>query len=124
MPLPAGVIIRPTTSDDVLALCGKRNTFTWRAWSVLLHGDLVCIAGLEMCRHNVIAFSKVKPDLSVSKMTIWRTAQELLALIMSASLSFIAIADPAVAGSFAFLRRLGLQHIGTSVHGEVFQCKQ
>lgn len=114
--------IRPITSQDILAFYGHGLRETVRGWSVYLDGELAAICGITIGHGIMVAFSEVKPGLEVPKITIWRTANDLMDRIKTLGYKrFFAVASPSIPGAPAFLERLGFIHVESSVRGEVFK---
>ena len=115
------VVIRPAKAEDVRVFFGTLPQ-TVQAWAVDYNGELAAIAGIARHPASMVAFSYRKPDVVVSKMTIWRTALKLWEKMKSAGHPVIfAIADDCFMNSPEFLKRLGFTPINDkTAHGEVF----
>lgn len=112
--------IRPTTQADIVAFSGHRSQKTIRAFTVLLDGEVTCIAGVTIEPDGVMAFSDLREGLQVPKMTIYRYAKQLADLIRGWGLPAAAVADPNRPNSDRFLERMGFCYIIDSEEGKVF----
>lgn len=116
------VVIRPITHDDILAFYGRGLRRTVKGWAIDLNGELAAICGVTIGGGPVVAFSEIKPDLDVPKITVWRTARDLMDRIEALGFKTVfALASPKIPGAPAFLARLGFIHDESSVRGEVFK---
>lgn len=114
--------VKPITQDDIIAFRGAPMRRTCRGWSIYLDGELAAICGITIGSRIVIAFSEIKPGLSVSRRVIWNTAVLMMDKIVDQGFSIVwAIADPKHTGAASFLKHLGFEHVESSVRGEIFK---
>lgn len=112
--------IKPITNDDIIAYYGKPLKITVRGWAVFHDGELIGLVGISFATGNLLAFSDFKHYNYPKKMR-WRVAKILLNMIVGLGYSkFYAVADPKLPNSVEFLKRLGFNHIDSSLKGEVF----
>lgn len=110
------VEIRYTIATDFPSVCNRVNDKTVKAFTVLLDGNPVCIAGVTIEKDKFIAFSDVKEGLKAPKMTIWRTARRLAEKLRTLNLPAVAITK-----SGKFLESLGFEYVGECDEGKIYR---
>lgn len=111
------ITIRPIRQADIAAFYpgGLRDNCT--GWAVELDGELAAVAGVSAARGAMVAFSRIKEGVRVSRRMIWSTAKRLNALIVA--LPYQVIYALTVNGRF--MAALGWTWIETRGNVEVFQ---
>ena len=111
------VKIRPIERRDILAFFPSGLRDTCVGWAVDLDGQLACIAGVSRTRSLMVAFSRMRPDLEVSRHMIWRYAKVLDYLIKGLPYNEIW----ALTAKGRFLQALGWEYMRTVDKVEVFK---
>jgi hypothetical protein len=119
------VEIRPVTHDDICAFFETDSPpFTVKGLSFFLEGELVAIGGVRYERGYFIAFSDIKPGVTVSKATVYRCGLEVMKFIKDLGIPVVAMADENLESAPRFLTHLGFEYKRSDPNGEVFtwQC--
>lgn len=114
-------VVRPATADDIRKLYQRDAPRTVRAFAVDWHGELAAIAGVTIQRDVCTFFSDIRPDIDPPAMAIWRASVEIVNRIQAMKLPCIAIANPELPTSSAYLERLGFTYHGDSDEGRIYR---
>ena len=115
-----GLTYRHATRDDLVAFYGKAPACSIRAL-VFLDGDkIVAIGGMKREDGRWVAFSEIKPDVKLGKLTIWRCAKLVMEMLEAMKLPIWAVAEQQGAETGLLVRHLGFQHEGEIKAGEVY----
>lgn len=83
-------------------------------------GKLVAIGGVKREGGRWVAFSEIKPDANLSKMTIWRGAKVVMEMIKAMNMPIWAVAERKGESTGKFSMRLGFVHEAANQYGEVY----
>jgi hypothetical protein len=109
------------TADDYVALYGERPRFSMKGYAAELDGRVVAVGGLAFLPTATVLFAKLDDSVRGHRRFIFCTGRVLAAMARDASA--IAFADPKLPLTGKLLHRLGMQHVDTSPHGEVYRWK-
>lgn len=109
--------IKPSTQEHFMEFYEMETMpFTAHSLSFFLDGDLVALGGVRIGKDGFLAFSEIKPGVTVEKATIYRCGLEVMKMIKKLNIPVVAIpADQCTAPNF--LKHLGFK---TDEKGEVF----
>jgi hypothetical protein len=119
------VDIRPITHEHVCAFYETDTPpVTVKGLSFFLDGELAAIGGVRYERGYFIAFSDIKPGVTVSKATVYRCGLEVMKFIKGIGIPVVAMADERLESAPRFLEHLGFEHKRSDPNGEVYtwQC--
>lgn len=116
------VEIRPATFADLQQFYDTNPGDTVRAVSVFADGELAAVAGVRIERGRLTAFSDIKEGITAPKITIWRTAKELMKHVTKTNAPLLAVCEDERA--CRFLERLGWKHLKSDDCGEVYQWQR
>lgn len=111
---------RQATLEDLVAFYGSAPKETTRA-IIFLRGDkIVAIGGVKMEKGRVVAFSEIKPDANLSKMTIWRSALIVMEMIKTFEVPVWAAAEHKGADTAKLIKRFGFEFQANNKDVEVY----
>lgn len=116
--------IRPATAEDIEALYGERPRKTMKAYTALVDGQPVAVAGLYYYGEQVVAFSKILPEFDHMKIGLGRAALKVLQMLREINKPVLAIAEPSIPTSSEFLERCGFKYVMTNSQGRVYQWQR
>ena len=118
------VELRESTSDDIVALFGCRHKYSMRGITAVIDGVPAGIAGIYYDGTQIVAFSRINPELRVFPFAIYKAARMVAKMIDKSQGPIYAVADPNINGSAELLEHLGFDHIGPCSSGEVYKWNQ
>jgi hypothetical protein len=116
------VEIRPIQAGDYEAVYGEKLKHSIRGFTLTIDGEIKGIAGVAYVGGQVNAFSRGLPG--IPKKWIVKGTLMTLQMLKEMNCPVLAIADPAIPTSSAFLKRCGFEHVTTNSQGEVFRWRQ
>ena len=106
------VTVRPSVKEDISFLVGIDEVpFTVKSITFLLDGEVAGIGGVRYENGYYLAFSVMKDDIKVSKLTIARCGLEVIKMIKEVKGDILAVRDKGFDNSGGFLEYLGFQKI-------------
>lgn len=114
--------LRPVRAGDYEAIYGEPLKHSIKGFVVTVDGEPRGIAGVAYVDGQVNAFSRGLPG--IPKKWIVRGVKLTLGMIEEMNCPVLAIADPEIPTSHAFLERCGFEHVTTNSQGEVFRWRK
>lgn len=115
-----GYTHRMATAEDLVAFYGEPPKETTRA-IIFLDGDkIVAIGGVKRQQGRLSAFSEIKPDANLSKMTIGRMAQVVMDMIRTYKVPIWAAAEKLGADTGKLVKRYGFEHQASNEEAEIY----
>lgn len=108
------------TLDDLVAFYGTAPKETTRA-IVFYRGDkIVAIGGVKREMGRLVAFSEIKPDANLRKITIGRAAHIVMEMIRTYRVPIWAAAEHKGAETAKVVKRFGFEHQASNKDVEVY----
>jgi len=108
------------TVADLVAFYGAPPKETTQA-IVFYRGDkIVAIGGIKREQGRVVAFSEIKPDANLSKMTIGRCAYLVMDMIRTFRVPVWAAADHKGADTAKLIKHFGFVHQSSNQDAEIY----
>ena len=109
------------TAEDFKEFYGvDKVPFTVRGYAFFLEGKLAGLGGVRYDGQHLFAFSDIKDDVEVSKITIWRCTKLVMDIIDKMNVRVVAQADCNRETADRFLKRLGF----VKYHDEGFYVRE
>jgi len=116
------ITFRPATMDDIESLYGITDiSFSVRAFTFLLDGELAGMGGLRYSGGYFVAFCDIKDDIMVSKTTVVRCGLEVMKMIRAMKVPVFAVREDRHKTADRFLRAMGFSWDHTDTSGEVYK---
>ena len=116
------VEIRRSTIEDIKHFFGHRHKNSMRAYTAVLDGEPVGVAGIYYDGVRIIAFSIANEEARKKyKFAVYKMAKKVVDILQERNIIAYAIADPEIEGSDKLLRHLGFNYVGPCKEGEVYQ---
>jgi hypothetical protein len=104
------LIVRPATSEDIVAFSDLSEPFTAKALVGEIDGRIVGMGGIALIKGRWYAFADFTEEARPYKMTIMRAAKRVMDDVRRSSIRFVyTVADPTEARSVAWLKSLGFE---------------
>lgn len=111
------VEVRPSTLEDYRVFYNIDSLpFTTRGLSFFLDGELVGLAGVRFFKTFFLVFSEIRPDVNVSRATIYRCGIEVMNMVDDLNIPVVAVPGNGLTAP-NFLKHLGFTPDET---GEVY----
>jgi len=111
---------RIATPDDIIAFYGEKPKESTRA-IVFYDGDkIVAIGGIKRESGRLVAFSEIKPDARLSKMTIVRGANVVMEMIRGYKVPIWAAADHKGDETGKLVKHYGFEHQASNQDAEIY----
>ena len=117
------VEIRQATAEDIKLFYPDGPPRTAYSWIAFYKGEPACLCGLILERGGCVAYSEIKPGIKAPKVTIWKAAKKLFALIEQLKLPMYAGCEIYDMKAQAFVERLGFKYERTFQGMELYKCQ-
>ena len=115
------VTYRAATQADLDAIAPEPVKCSFKALAFFLDGELAGVSGLKFVNSYYVAFLDIKPNLPVTRMTIWRCTLEVMKMVRETTPICLATADKNVESSERFLKRLGFAIMNDEERGYLWR---
>ena len=114
--------IRPATIDDIKKFYGMdKLPFSAQCLAFFLDGELSGLGGVRFGNGYSIAFSDIRPDIRVSKMTIYRCALEIMKMVDAIKTPVVAIKNENLKSAKRLLESLGFVYERSDEEGDIYK---
>lgn len=108
------ITYRTATDEDIVSYYGHKSPYTIRALAFFYDGVLSGLAGYKWDGGHFVIFSEIKPELKVSKTSVFRCAKILLQFCGEKKSPMIAVAT-----NPELCKKLGFTHL----NGEIYEWR-
>lgn len=120
MPNAGELTYRQASAEDLIAFYGEKPKTSMRA-IVFFQGDkIVAIGGVKRELGRVVAFSEIKPDANLSKMTIGRGARIVMDMIRTYKVPVWAAAERKGDETAKLIKHFGFEHQASDNESEIY----
>lgn len=115
-----GYTYRMATLDDLVAFYGAAPREQTRAFIFHAGDKIVAIGGVKRVDGRLVAFSEIKPDANLSKMTIGRMARIVMEMIRTYKVPIWAAAEQKGEDTAKMVKHYGFEYQATNHEAEIY----